>query len=50
MVLLMVVVFVAEDVLAVLTLRPEVSLGDEETEMHDESCAEAAKGRDEGAS
>jgi hypothetical protein len=44
----MVVVLVAEDVLAVLTLRPEVSSGDDG--MEGESCAEAAKGRDEGDS
>ncbi len=53
MVLLMVVVAVAEDalaedVLAVLTLRPEVSSGDENTGMNGDSCAEAAKGRNEG--
>lgn len=42
-------VVVAEDVLAViLTLRLEVSLGDENTGMEDTSCAEVAKGRDEG--
>jgi hypothetical protein len=49
MVLLMVVVLVSADALAVLMLRPEVSAGDENTGMH-ESCAEGAKGRDEGAS
>ncbi len=53
MVLLMVVVAVAEDalaedVLAVLTLRAEVSSGDENTGMNGDSCAEAAKGRNEG--
>jgi hypothetical protein len=32
----------------VLTLRPEVSSGDDG--MEGESCAEAAKGRDEGDS
>ena len=44
---LLVVVLVAEDVLAVLALRLEVSSGDENTGMDGESCAEAAKGRDD---
>jgi hypothetical protein len=44
----MVVVVVAEGALAVLTLRPEVSACDENTGMDGDSCAEAAKGRDEG--
>ena len=50
MVLLRVVVLVVEDAPAVLALRPEVSAGDENTGMDGDSCAEAAKGRDEGDS
>jgi hypothetical protein len=50
MILLMVVVLVVEDELAVLVLRPAVSSGDENTGMRGVSCAEAAKGRDEGDS
>ena len=50
MVLLMVVVLVAEEVLAVLAQRPEVSACDENTGMDGESCVEAVKGRDEGDS
>ena len=46
----MVVVAVAEDVLAVLTLRPEVSSGNGSTRMDGDSCAEATKGRDKGDS
>jgi hypothetical protein len=47
----MAVVRVAENVLTVLTLRPEVRSGDENTEMDGEiCCAEADKGPDEGDS
>jgi hypothetical protein len=47
-VLLIAVVLVAEEVLAVLTLRPDASLGDEEVGRDGGSCADVAKGRDEG--
>jgi hypothetical protein len=47
MILLIVVVLVAEDMLAVLALPPEVSLGDKNTGRDSESCAEGANGRDE---
>jgi len=42
----MVVVAVAEDALAVLTLRPEVRSGSGSTGMDGDSCAEATKGCD----
>ena len=48
--MLMVVVLVAEEVLAVLTPRPEVSLGSEEAGMDGESCADVPEGPDEGDS
>jgi hypothetical protein len=44
---LMMVVLVVEDALAVLVLRPEVSLGDEKTGMDGESGADIFAGRDE---
>jgi hypothetical protein len=44
----MAVVFVAEEVLAVVTLRPDASLGDEEAGRDGGSCADVAKGRGEG--
>lgn len=50
MVLLLVVVLVVEGGFAVLPLRPEVSSGDENTGTDEESCAEVAKGHDEGNS
>jgi hypothetical protein len=46
----MALLMVFEDVLAVRALRPEVSSGDENTQMDGESCAGAAKCCDEGDS
>ena len=48
--MLIAVVLVAEEVLAVLTLRPDASLGDEEVGRDGESCADVPEGPDEGDS
>jgi hypothetical protein len=50
MILLMAVVLVAEEVFAVLTPGPDVSVGNEDKGMGGECCAEAVKGPDEGDS